>query len=508
MNTTENTKGATLITVCCDTTVTHDVSEEFTLPDYVNEVRRVLTTRAQVLPESKYIADSQGGTNLDFGGTVTYFVIYTDDEGKLCSTPLSSNYETSTILKSNPYEIFIDTIPDSVTTRVSAPRKLTVKTRFKSRILGYEKKEICESIAQKSSADELYIERLYKELDSISIATSSLQGIKISDKFDTGSLSSLRPVLCDANAILNDVKSSNGSISCRGEVLVKCICENDGELVTLTKSTPIYEEVSLDGAMTGDCAKANIRCVSLSISSEESDTGAQIFFDTVCEIDCEALKNDQISLTRDAYSTKHPMEAKYKDIDVYSLLNASSSSFSISEAVKRKSKDAIEIVDVLLDPVFEKADSKGDKICFIGRLGATVIGKSLADGTEYICESYDIPFKYECDAKKACESFICRASFGASLTSVKYTDDKFSINAEIYPSVMAIEKTSVCVLDTAILKKETEFKKDASCVRVFFPKDGDVLWEIAKRYHTTGSKIIEQNSLTSESLDGVKSIIV
>ena len=61
-------KKATLGAISCDTVITHDVSEEFTLPDYVSEVRRVLVTRAQVLPESKYLSDTQGGTRVDFGG--------------------------------------------------------------------------------------------------------------------------------------------------------------------------------------------------------------------------------------------------------------------------------------------------------------------------------------------------------------------------------------------------------------------------------------------------------
>lgn len=512
MNTLEITERAgakaRVTSVCCDTAITHDVSEEFVLPDYVNEVRRVLMTRAQVLPESKYIADSQNGTSLDFGGTVTYFVIYTDDEGKLCSTPLSSNYEASTILKSTPSEVLIDTSPDSVTTRVSAPRRLTIKTRLKSKIFGYEEKEICESILQRSSADELFIERLYEENCSLSASTASLQGIKISDKFDTGSLSSLRPVLCDAQAILKDVKPSNGSVSCHGEATVKCICESDGELITLSKVLPIYEEVGLDDVCPSDTVKATARCVSLSISSEEHENGSELFFDMSCEIDCEAIRNSDITLTKDCYSTKNAMETKHRELELYSLVRGGNASFSLNESVKRKSKDKLEIIDTILEPVFEKCDFKGERACFIGRLCTSIIAKGEGESGEYLCESYDVPFKYELELARQVQGPIVRGNFSASLVNAKYSDDKLLLNAEIYPSVMVLEKSTTTILDTATLKKDTEFKKDASCVRVFFPNDGDVLWEIAKKYHTTRDKIMEQNSLDSDSLEGVKSIII
>ena len=82
------------------------------------------------------------------------------------------------------------------------------------------------------------------------------------------------------------------------------------------------------------------------------------------------------------------------------------------------------------------------------------------------------------------------------------------MSAEIYPAIELFAKNTATVLDSATLKKDTEYKNDASRVRVYFPKDGDILWEIAKRYHTTTSKIIEQNSLQGESLDGVNSIII
>ena len=96
MNSIDFNKEATQLTsVACDTVVSSDVSEEFVLPDYVPEVRRVLFTRAQALPESKYIS----GDTVDFGGTVTYLIIYTDDEGRLCSVPLSSTYEGSCSVK-------------------------------------------------------------------------------------------------------------------------------------------------------------------------------------------------------------------------------------------------------------------------------------------------------------------------------------------------------------------------------------------------------------------------
>ncbi len=504
-------KKATLGAISCDTVITHDVSEEFTLPDYVCEVRRVLLTRAQVLPESKYISDTQGGTRLDFGGTVTYSVIYTDDEGKLCSTPLSSSYEASATLKCQGGDILVDTIADNVTTRVNAPRRLTVKTRLKSRILGFESRDFVEQIEGKSSADELFIERLTKNVESLSVASGSLQGIRMSEKFDTGSKKSLRPVLCDAISYLDEVRASNGGVSCRGSAIVKCLCESDGELVQLSRALPIYEEVELEGALQGDMARAEIRCVSLSISSEENDDGCELFFDLSCEIDAQAYRNTESILTADCYSTKNDMDTSYKTIDIYSAVKCQNGSMTFNDSIKRKSKDIVEIIDTPLECICEKCEIKGERAIIHGRLLASVIGKGEEKENgecEYLCENHELPFKYEIPLDKECENPIFRVHIECALTSARYADDKLHLVAELYPCVEIFDKTSESVLDSASIKKDKEFRESASCIRAYFPKDGDVLWEIAKRYHTSRNKIVEQNSLDGDSLDNIKSLII
>ena len=192
-------KNPIITSISSDSQLTHEVSEEFSLPDYVPEVRRVLYTKAAVLPEGKFISDSGANTSLEFDGTVTYNVIYTDDEGKLCSTPLSTNYNEQTIISGHPDTVFIDTAVDSVTCRVTAPRKLTIKSRLKSRIMSFTDSAVEENITPRSTADEIYIERYTKSLNTVSLKAVSMQNIKMSDKFDSSEKEELVPVMCDAS---------------------------------------------------------------------------------------------------------------------------------------------------------------------------------------------------------------------------------------------------------------------------------------------------------------------
>ena len=180
-------KKLSLLAVTTDTTATHEISEEFNLPDYIPEVRKMLTVRAGVLPESKYLADKGSGSQLDFGGTVTYLVIYTDDEGNLCSTPLSSAYEASTQLSSHPETVLIDTVVDNTSVRVNAMRKIlnrpVVLPAFSSTLFVHEEGNVSSkpprndapksnSSAQKNILNTALVERALSALAPKNIVTA------------------------------------------------------------------------------------------------------------------------------------------------------------------------------------------------------------------------------------------------------------------------------------------------------------------------------------------------
>ena len=350
-----------------------------------------------------------------------------------------------------------------------------------------------------------------ESVNSVGIKTSSLQNIHITDRFDTGSVTDIRPIWCDASMEITDAKAHGGAISVRGNVAVKCLCDTSSGIMTLNKTMPLSEEVETDGAEVGDFSRATGRCVSLSISSEQSDGEDRLFFDVCCELEGELYRNEENIMTKDCYSTKYETESTYRNIDTYSLIKCINSSFTSSESVKRKNKDISEIVEILANPVYEKTEIKGQRAVIYGKLYITVIGKSAPNGDaqgEFISEEYEIPFKYETDISASPSDVLTRADFSVGNVSARYDAEKFYCNAEIFPSVSLFGKGNTEILDTATLKKDKKIKNDASCIRVYFPKSGDTLWEIAKKYHTSSKKIAERNNITTASLDGVKDIII
>ncbi len=494
-----SSKGATKIV--SDITSSHEVSEEFILPDYIPEIRRLLGVKAQVLPESRYVQ----GDKLELGGTVTYLIIYTDDEGELCGNSLSSSYDMELPFIEGAQDL-TTTIADNVNVRVNGPRKLTIKSRLKTRLQTLSMEQVKEQISPKSTADEMFLERDILDTESFEILKCSLDGIRMSDKLDGPEGEAIKPLWCDAYIVITDGKSQNGSVSVRGKVVVKCVCKGNDGIITLSRELPLAEEIECESSKLGDSTRVNGRCVSLSISNEATENTNQLFFDISCELDCEVLKQHPLKLTRDCYSTKYETEVAYVDKELFNVVKMGNSTFTLNDTVKQKNGEIAEIIEKIATPVLEKTEIKGNKLVLSGKVQGTIIGKGRIKEngeSEYIAQTAELPFKYECDLGRSIKDYIVRATIDMGDMTLSGEGERINATAELYPAFTVYEKTKERILESAIIKKDKEIKREGSVVTAYFSKDSDTLWEVAKRFHTTKSKIVEDN----ESTDGAILIV-
>ena len=486
-----------------------EVNEEFSLPDYVPEVRRVLTVRAQPIPENKYLNDTSSPICLELGGTVAYSVIYLDEEGSLCALPLSSTYETKAILNEIPSETEISTNIESVTPRVLAPRKLSIKSKLRSKILCSENLNIEPKITPKSSAEELFLQRKYENVMCLSKKKIGLDNIRINDKLD--SEGGARPIWCDAYIDLNEVKSLKDSVLVRGEVTVKCLSSKDGEYSVISKTMSLNEEIEAEGADTGDMVRVFARCVSLALSSAENSEANEVFFDLGCELNGEVLRNCEARVLCDAYSTNSPSQESYKDVEYYRVQRGGTSSFSLNEEIKSEELKNREIITIFADPVYEKCEIKGQKASLLGKMSLGVILKPQDgenQGEEITFESFELPLKYELDLGKAPKGALARCEMTLGKINARIDNGRLIVNSEVDCAYSIYEKSSVQALSTLLIKADEKIKRESSTVRVCFPAKGLSLWDVAKKYHVTKSHIAKQNSISENEEILPKSLII
>ena len=292
-----------------DIKVTHDTGGDFTLPDYLPPVSRLLRAECSIIPEGVYLKEGSSGITAQFGGTAIFTVMWADSDGVPWSTTLDSNYESATVIgQSAPTRCMVDTKTENVYCRVAAPRKLSLRSRLVSRILTLAEEETT------PNSDGATYEMQQQEETTVHFYRGfgqDLQATYTEETMISEDGSPVRPVFCTANIVTNECRQTGSTIRARGDIFLTCVYDRDDGLYETTKKIPFDELIDLDGTPETD----NLQCrvtgtiTSLNVTADESGIRADIAYDLYAE----ATENLPVPITSDAYSCTMPSVCTYRD---------------------------------------------------------------------------------------------------------------------------------------------------------------------------------------------------
>ena len=113
-----------------------ELNHDFTLPDYLPEISKLLRVTLRVLPPESYA----GAGTIELSGRLVYDMLYADADGQLHACSLPAEYGMTVRLEvpdgcdlSLGVDAWADPIPELTVTRVLSPRKLGIRTRMSCR---------------------------------------------------------------------------------------------------------------------------------------------------------------------------------------------------------------------------------------------------------------------------------------------------------------------------------------------------------------------------------------
>ena len=223
----------------CNRTITTEVTGDCILPDYQPEIRRLLTVIPTILPPAKYIS----GETAEFNGTVDYRILYVGADGNLHSTSMSSEYTLRAPLEgmervdvNEGVSAFATTVGESVSARVSAPRRLNIRCRLRSHVCAYGKMMLEEQ--SKGNFEQESIRRLWSEGTVMSAVGGLSEPIHVSEEI-VGLGENLRIISAEAIPFLQEMRSMEGEIQVSGDLLLKLLAEREGMgIETVSRKIP------------------------------------------------------------------------------------------------------------------------------------------------------------------------------------------------------------------------------------------------------------------------------
>lgn len=471
----------------CDKNMTAELNTELSMPDYQPEVRRLLRVCVTLTPPDAYFDGARVGMN----GEAVYNILYAAEDGELYSAETREHYELNEALKGHDLAdgltLICDVTPESLVSRVTAPRKLTIKCRLRGRIRGFCDREVGESTTY---VDDLSsVKRLDGKIEYARILPTALAKTEISDSLSLSGKDGDNRIVSHSVAVeVESVESLDGEATVKGAVCLTLlsVCEGgDSAPVRSEHRIPFAETLEIDGLTSDGKCVASGCCTSAEF--EVGNDSVDCVLGLCLRVDAEEPVSSVY--TADMYSTAVLSETVKGRVEFPIPAKVFSGNLSLSSRETPEElgvgRDA-EIIDAVADAAVKNIEHDRGKWAVVGEVSLNLLGKQEG---EYFTKDLKIPFRYETDGENGNTAL---AFATATPLSVRARNDGARIVADCELKVAG----HICLRDSAEIVEQCVFgepvEKDDAITVCFTSPDED-LWQVAKKYHVSTDDLLSKN---------------
>ena len=510
---------STVQTAFCDKSVTAEIAQDFVLPDYQPEMRKLLRVTPSVRPPSRFL----GAGEAEFAGNVSFAVLYIGGDGALYTAELTAPYTFRVPIEGDdrfagdrPIGADAAISAEPAVTRLTAPRKLNIKCRLNARIVGLCDEETDMRIG--GEADGIPMERLEQTRQCARVLFGTGEAMELTDEVTApAGEGELRLIGTEGAVQITEAVPVEGGIACRGELYWKATVTRDpltavfadggaadGESETatarleiLTRRIPFTQtvELPLTSDPKGWQAMAHGDCGSILARVEDG----RILCAATAVLEVQAMGSEKVTFVCDAFSTARVSECamrKYTYSRPLVCINGNVTESGTVQAAENGIPQGAEPIDLsasasLTDVSLERGHLTLGGECLYRMLYRTANG-------EFGTAEFRLPLRYEisCEADHA-ENAPLEMSAHATMLSGRARPDGegfgFIIDAEWGIAARVTAREEVGAVDE--IRVHGPHPEAHGAFILCYPETGESLWKVAKRYHTAIRPLAALNDL-------------
>lgn len=497
---------------------------EYVLPDYMGDIKKILTSKARVVPGGRFIGE--GG--VEATGMVEYEVIYADSENRLTAVSASSDYSVTFPTSQEGYVgSSADGRVSNLAIRITGPRKMSLRSTVEASV-------IVTSSASAEVAGDVFDGEHEPQYTSRTVSVENARYGKSVEREYAEEAERIGDVRADEVEIIatggsvrvNEVRPTDGGVVIKGILVIGAIVRTPEQPpFAIRREIPFEETVEIEGADRDMQFMADGVVTSAVCGVSEDGEESVISVNAIVEFDAYALENESVNVITDAYLKECPTECKYDELEYTTLGACQINEVSVNDKISRESVGCSDVRDLLtldgevrsfdITKVQNGAEIKGEIV--ISGIACEI---NVDDSITYIPIKTAVPFvanvNYTCqmpeNARIECQVSVssCEGLLDAENIHVACTL-KIRSRAE---SVSRIKHLCECTC-TGGEYSETDMPT-SSHITVYYPIADDTLFTVAKRFRTTPEKIACDNMLSDtaaatdscDSLAGVRKLII
>ena len=476
---------------------------DYILPDYCPDIFRLI--RCEAVP---VITDwSVSGDRLSYELRCDIHILYCGEDGTvLQSVDQQRSFTRSVELGKNAEipEVKISAKTDHVNFRAVNKRRIDLRGAVSVRICvtGEQKQEVI------SEAEGMNIQLRKMPVRYAAKRLSAEKNVRIEEEIELTAaqpdISGIISRRCSASDC--DVKLISGKLLAKGEADVELlyVSGSGGEITVepLSFSLSYSQIIDVEGLDDSFECSVSAEVISCDISIARGDNRI-IRCEAELRLCCRAVKTATVMIAEDAFSTVYPCSAEISEIKAEQIPTVHDESFRHSTRLADGENVPQNIYAVWSEPknINAHISDDGCSVVISGMLVYSMAARErdggvvMPDREEAFEETVGLPDSIK-GAEVSADVRVRETTYDISADGVLSARADMSVKLLIYSADSLRAVTDISIDDSAKKKRDGDY-----AIKLYFGTENEDVWDIAKRYSTSVSAIIEENELTGERLE-------
>lgn len=472
------------------------IESEALVPDKKSDVYDIVKTEGYIALKKIEISDGK----MVCRGSFNYNVIYvTDDKNTVSNVEgridINEVIEKDSLLQDMEYMLYPEV--EHVDCTIMNERKLRIGAliNIKGSLFEKQRLDIVKDVSQVEGIQKSRKEVTYQDIVGIEKSESVIRDTVTINTDEVQSIISMNPYVKIKESRVSDNKVIIGGVLSINPLA----CTYDGDLVELDKIDIDFTQfVEVPGACDGMYEETALSIGDFNYTFKQNGESNTGILDIDCTVNSKVKVTDEVSreVLLDAYSPQKIIKFDHKLIELNKVLYSDTESFVVRESINNDNEDIQikDIVSVCPSVCIENSYVEDGKSVVQGIIKVDILYVPV-EGLRLVYKiSEEIPFEHDIEIDNLTDTADVFNTVCIEKIEVDLNRDKIELSVKMKRFIEVIDKKS----ESFIIKGEDQGDYDLSkapSITVYICKEGDSLWNIAKKYNTTEEEIATLNEI-------------
>lgn len=472
------------------------IEGDMIVPDIKPDILNTITTSGNVCIYKKEVLDGK----IKIDGTVQVYIMYLADneEGNIRGINTSIDFSEMIPIENckSGMNLASRIEINEVEAKVLNGRKVNIKAslNFDLKIYSNEDMEVINQINGNSD-----IQKLNQNIEMYSLIGEGNTRAYAKETVAIDPTDNLAEILkVDVKIRNKDSKVSYNKILVKSDVVIHILYLTEDNRISLVDSViPVMGFVDIQNISEEHLCDTDYEIKNLLIKPNGEDEHS-IYVEAELEISCSAFEKRNMTLTEDLYSPTEDLKFTKKEINMINKKNTIKDICSIKEKIDIPEMIGSKTHDITVKTSLTTKNILSDRISYEGNADLRILYLNEDTNTMNV-KRIDLPFQFTMETQNVENA----SNIDTQLELIKQdfvlqTDGRLEIRIDIAFIVKITNFRSISVIDEITSEeKETE---DKYSMIIYFVKNGDTLWKIAKRFGSTVEDIAKLNEIENPDL--------